>query len=203
MWILPKEGAPRKLAAVDYARPFVTSDGRWLAAAKSPKRGWANPNVVVRFDLQALKEYEVDVPAADNFQPVAWIAARGKFLLYRRRDDPESIGDRTPMGPEEAEYRLLDPESGETAVVRGEFGPFHDQTWRPLQAAGAPGTFWAALPAGGDSTVVGLFDAGAFRFEARGLFPKARFDSMDLWVPEGGKEVLVAVRGDVLVLPLK
>ncbi len=51
---------------------IVTPDGRWLVPAKT-EGNWAVPNVVVRDDLVNGQEIPLDIPAADTFNPVAFV----------------------------------------------------------------------------------------------------------------------------------
>ena len=40
--------------------------------------------------------FNVDLPPADNFDPVAWIEARKRALIYRQRDPDGKAGPEKP-----------------------------------------------------------------------------------------------------------
>jgi hypothetical protein len=199
LWRFPDGREPERLAVGCFADPVMTADARWVVLAKAD-RGWAHPNHVVRFNLETRDEFRVDVPAADNFDPVAFVPARGKVLLFRSKDE-EDWPDKESAGPDAPEFRLLDPASGETEIVRGEFRPWFHQTWRPLQESRTADVVWAAIP-GEDATAVGKYDTRRFVFEALAVFPSVRFGSLSTWVDEDEKAVYAAVMGDLLRLPL-
>ena len=115
-----------------------------VAAKTPPGKMWDVPNGVVRIHLPDKKMFNVDLPPADNFEPVGWVAARKSVLLYRQCDRDGKAGPGRP------EFYLLDPITGATEKVEGEMRPFFDARKYELQPTGRPNEFWAAL----HSTVV-------------------------------------------------
>ena len=121
--------------------------------------------------------FNVDLPPADNFDPVAWIEARKRVLLYRQRDLED-----WKAGPEKPEFYLLDAITGATEKVEGEMRPFFDARKRELQPTGKPNESWAALHRSIvdpklRTTTIGRFDSHNFRFTPVLTFPDVEFDS--------------------------
>ncbi len=136
LWRLVAGREPALLLEGQLAFPIVTADGHWCVVAKTDTN-WADPNYVVRVNLATGKSFRVDVPPADTFNLVAYVSGHSKILLMHVRDQ-ETYHDRKPIGPAQPEYRLLDPATGATDVVQGEFEPLSEQELRPLQPAGHP-----------------------------------------------------------------
>ena len=77
-----------------YANPIVTADGKWVVVAKTDS-DWGGPNYIVRFNLQNGREYRVNVPEAEQLDPIPYLAPHGKVLLRRAKDeDVESRNKR-------------------------------------------------------------------------------------------------------------
>jgi len=195
LWRCRKGKAPIKVASGYYALPVVTPDGRWAVAAKT-NTDWSEPNFVYRIDLASGKEFKVSVPAADTLNPVAFIPSHNKVLLLRARDDK--------VGPNRAEYRLLDPATGATQVVSGRFEPWGQQSYRPLQPSGSPDEVWAAIyNIQKEVTEVGRYNTKSFAFTPLVSFPEINFDSMQMWVDESESRIYVAYNNHLLRLPLQ
>jgi len=195
LWRCRKGKAPIKVASGYYALPVVTPDGRWAVVAKTDT-DWSKPNFIYRVDLESGKEFKVGVPAADTFNPVAFIPSHGKVLLLRARDDG--------AGPDRPEYRLLNPTTGATQVVSGRFEPWEQQTYRPLQPSGASDEVWAAIyNEQKEVTEVGRYNTKSFAFIPRVSFPDINFDSMQMWVDEAEGRIYVAYNNHLLRLPLQ
>jgi hypothetical protein len=195
LWRCRKDKVPVKVASGYYALPVVTPDGRWAVAAKTDT-DWSKPNFVYRIDLASGKEFKVGVPAADTFNPVAFIPSHNKFLLLRTGGDE--------AGANRPEYRLLDPATGATRVVSGRFEPWQQQSYRPLQPSGAPDEVWAAIyNEQKEVTEVGRYNTKSFAFTPRASFPEIKFDSMQMWVDESEGRIYVAYNDHLLRLPLQ
>ena len=176
---------------------MVSPDGKWVVAAKT-KGSWASPNRIVRYDLHNNKEHMLNIPSADNLNPIAYIPSHNKILLERYPDTKE----RDVIV--EHEYYLLNPETGESEIVKGDFRPWEALTYRPLQPAQKKGHGWAALPdRENGGTTIGLYDMKKFAFDPLMSVPYLRFDSMDMWVDEDRRIAYIAINGDLLRMPLK
>lgn len=198
LFLCRKGDAPRELARGTYADPLVTPDGKWVVAAKTDDT-WAVPNYVVMLETGTGKEYRIDVEPADEFRPVAYVRARGKFLLFRCRDESDA-----KAGPAEPEHLLLDPETRKTELVMGEFRPWSHERDRQLQPAGRPDEVWVALSAStkeSERTCVGRYNTRTFTFTPVVTYPDLQFWSGMAWVDEAGGRVYVAYNGHLLSLP--
>ena len=145
---------------------------------------------------------QVDLPPADNFDPIVWIEAHKQMLLYQQRDSRDGSG-----GTAYPEFYLLDVATGTHRKVEGEFRPFFDAKKQELQPTGKPNEFWAALHASivnprVDSTTVGRFDSYNFRFEPVVEFPGVMFDSSSVFVDEHAGLIYVNLNGDLLSIAL-
>jgi hypothetical protein len=180
-----------------YANPLVTPDGKWVVAARTDSN-WGAPNYVVRFNLQTRREYRVALPPADQFDSVAYLPAHNKVLLRRARDD-----DNKSDGLVEPEFYLLDPATGRTRKVTGEFAPLLQEGRRSLQPAGKPFEFWAAIPdREKNQTRVGRYNSRDFSFQTKLDVSQLTFDSFLMWVDEEEMKILVVYEGQLLRLPL-
>ena len=89
--------------------------------------------------------FPIDLPVADNFDTLGFVAARGKFLVSRFRDWDDGRKDSPRVGPEKPELHLVDPATGTVEPVAGEFWfPVYDRCFRPLQASSTDSQVWAA-----------------------------------------------------------
>ncbi|HKQ77803.1 MAG TPA: HEAT repeat domain-containing protein [Blastocatellia bacterium] len=195
LWRCRKGKDPIKIVSGYYGAPVVTPDGRWAVVAKTDT-DWSKPNFVYRVDLTSGKEFKVGVPAADVFNPVAFIASHSRVLLLRTKDDN--------VGPDRPEYRLLDPATGASQVVSGRFEPVEQQTYRPLQPSGARDEVWAAIyNEQKEVTEVGRYNRKSFTFTPRVSFPEINFNSMEMWIDESEGRIYVAYNNHLLRLPLQ
>jgi hypothetical protein len=203
LWISSESGEPELLAGGVFAQVVICRGGEWIIAAKTPPgKMWDVPNGVVRIHLPDKKIFNVDLPLADNFDPIAWIDARKCVLLYRQRDRED-----WKAGPEKAEFYLLDSAAGNTRKVDGEVRPFLDARRHELQPTGKPHEFWAALHSSIvdprlHTTTIGRFDSYNFRFAPALTFRDVEFDSGHFFVDQGSKIIWVNVNGDLLRLSL-
>jgi hypothetical protein len=101
------------------------------------------------------------------------------------------------------DYLLLDPMTGKSRRVTGEFRPLEQQSYRALQSDGK-GRFWAAIPEKKEGAVMtrfGLYDARQFTFTPLLELPEIEFDSMNLWVDGPAGRLYVAYHGHLLRIP--
>jgi hypothetical protein len=98
---------------------------------------------------------------------------------------------------------LLDPATGATEPVKGEFRPLQQQTYRPLQSVAGSTEYWAAIPDEKQNrTQIGFYDAKRFAFKPLMNLPEIKFDSMKMWVDETANQVYVTYNGHLLRAPL-
>jgi len=203
LWISGKGGEPELLARGVFGQTVICPGGQWIVAAKTPSgKMWDVPNGIVRIHLADKKMFNVDLPPADNFDPVSWIEARSRVLLYRQRDLED-----WKAGPEKPEFYLLEPITGATEKLEGEMRPFFDARRRELRPTGKPNEFWAALHRSIIDpklrmTTIGRFDTDNFRFTPALAFPDVEFDSSSFFVDQPNHLVWIAVNGDLLRLAL-
>jgi hypothetical protein len=184
-----------------YANPLVTPDGKWAVAAKTDS-DWGQPNYVVRLNLQTGCEERVHLPPADQFEPVAYIAAHGQILLRRAKDE-DGNGSKA-NGPETPEFYLLDAATGHVRSVTGVFTPLQQEGRRALQSTGKPAEVWAAIPdRANNQTRVGRYNSSDFSFQPLLVVPHITFNSMAMWVDESAAKLYVIYEGHLLRLPLR
>ena len=180
-----------------YKDPIVTPDGRWVVVAKGSD-DWYDPNYIVRFDLRTGREFRVNLELADDFSPVAFIPPHGKVLLRRAQD-----GSKTSVGPERPEYYLLDPASGDTRLVSGDFEPLNQRGQRFFQPTEKPHEYWVALPDDDkNQTRLGRYNLKDFTFKTVTTIPHIAFDSMSMWVDEKQQKIYLVYKDQLLRLPL-
>jgi hypothetical protein len=216
---------PVKFKDGNYDAPVVSGDGNWVVVSKVSAT-WGEPRSLVRVNLQTGKEFPVNLPPADIFKSIAFIAAQNKVLIYRAKSDnyynyrrnpnadedeenevKPSIAvnrdDKNPS-PQTPEYYLLDAATGATQPAKGEFRPLEDATYRPLQAASAPDEFWAALyDKKAKETAVGRYNTKTFTFQPVATLPQIKLDSMNIWVDEKESKIYFVYEGHLLSAPLQ
>lgn len=203
LWLSRKSGEPQLVARGVFAQAVICPGGEWIVIAKTAAgKMWDVPNGVVRIHLPDEKMFNVDLPPADNFDPITWIDARKRVLLYRQRDR-----DDWKAGPEKPEFYLLHPETGATQKVEGEMRPFFDARRSELQPTGKPKEYWAALHRSIidpklRATTIGRFDSDNFRFTPVLTFPDVEFDSSSFLVDQPNHLIWIVVNGDLLRLAL-
>jgi hypothetical protein len=186
----------------DYLNPVVTPDGKWAVATKR-QEDWSQPRHLIRRNLQTGKEFRVKLAPADDFSPIAFVALHNKVLL-RRAKAPVDRPGRVVTGPDEPEYYLLDPATGATQLVTGEFYPLREEGSRFLQPTGRPHEFWAAIPDDEkNETEVGRYNLKEFSFKPVLTVPRIIFGSMSMWVDEGHDKLYIVYEKQLLKLPLK
>jgi hypothetical protein len=113
--------------------------------------------------------------------PANPLSSRGRVLVkrYRFEDGDKIIGPATP------EYWLADPVTGTAEIVKGEFAPFEEYTFRKLQPAQGPGAYWAAIPdRNANQTTIGIYDEENFSLQPVMTVPDVLFDSRHIWVDQ-------------------
>lgn len=209
----------------NYDLPIVTPDGKWVVASKVADN-WQEPKTIVRVNLQTGKEFPVNLPPADALNPLTFVAAQNRVLVYRAKgnkyygyrtenEDEESEeqvrpdvrvatdkDDKNPS-PNTPEFYLLDAATGAVQPVKGEFRPLQELTYRPLQPTAAPDEFWAAIYDNKTKeTAVGRYSTKTFSFQAVAKLPDIKLNSMDIWVAEKEAKIYFVYEGHVLTVPL-
>jgi hypothetical protein len=219
--------APVLFKEGNYDLPIVTPDGKWVVASKV-EDNWQEPKNLVRINLQTGKEFPVNLPPADAFNPLVFLPAHNKVLVYRAKgnryygyrteesEDEESEEPARPSlliagrnsnnnnpSPQTPEFYLLDAATGAVQPVKGEFRPLQELTYRPLQATNAPDEFWAAVyDKKTKETAVGRYNTKTFAFQTLVKLPEIKLSSMDIWVDEKEAKVYFVYEGHVLTAPL-
>jgi hypothetical protein len=192
LWRYGRSHVPINLAGDDYKNPIVTPDGKWVVSEKFIEREKHNLTICVRISVATGREYEIPLPEIEGFEPIGFVPANGKIVIVFKRKSSDV-----------KEYRLLDPATGLSEKIKGEFKPLTQQTYRSLQPTGRPNEFWAAIDSEKDwSTEVGRYDIKRFVFTPVSRFPKISFDSMQMLVDEAAGKIYVAYNGHLLRLPL-
>lgn len=203
LWISSPKGEPELLAPGVFGDAVACPGGDWVVVAKTPLgKMWNVPNGIVRIHLPDKRVLDVDLPPADNFDPVAWIEARKRVLLYQQRDPQD-----WKAGPEEPEFYLLDPVTGGHEKVDGEMRPFFDAGKHELQPTGNPNEFWTVIHSSVvdpklHTTTIGKFDSYNFRFTPLLDFPDIEFESSSIFVDKKSALIWINVNGDLLRLSL-
>ena len=186
----------------DYLNPLATPDGKWLVAEKR-EDDWSEPHFLVRRNLQTGREFRIRLKPADEVSPIAFVPLHNKVLVIRgtyERINSKRVASR----PIEIEYYLLDPATGATQLVSGEFDPLYEKGARFLQPTGQPNEFWAAIPyEGNKQTEVGRYNLKDFSFKPVLVVPQINFDSRSMWVDESHDKLYVVYENQLIRLPLK
>jgi hypothetical protein len=195
-------GATTVLKEGMYANPVLTPDGKWIIAAKSDNNFYI-PNYVVRINMINGSESRINIAPADDFFPVAYLPAQNKVLLYRGKDKENREVKNNPS-PEVPEYYLFDQATGAVQLVKGEFRPLEEQTFRGLQPTITPNVFWAAIyDEKLKTTQIGYYNAIDFTFKAVMQLPEIGLDSMRMWVDEKEAKIYFVYSGHLLAVPLQ
>jgi hypothetical protein len=188
-------GSFTRIHAGYYDKPVITPNGRWVVVTKYDEEGGVMP---LRVNLLTNREFKIVMPEYPLVEAVAFVPAINKFVLFAGsyyEEEYEQEAERP------GEYFLLDAETGVVQPAKGEISPLIRQTFRPLQAAGAPDEFWAAIPDNrGNETQVGIYNAKTLTFKPLMNIPQIKFDSMSMWIDAG--KVYFVYEGHLLSLPL-
>ena len=217
---------PQMIKKGSYESPIVTGDGKWVIATKA--ESWSEPRNAVRINIQTGREFKINLPPADVFKPIAFIASQNKVLLYRAKgrnfynsranqdvdEEDEATAEVKPSvattkddknpSPQTPEYYLLDAATGATQPVKGEFRPLEQTDYRPLQpTAASPDEFWAAIyDKKAKETAIGRYNTKTFTFQTIAKLPQIMLDSMSIWVDEKEAKVYFVYEGHVLSAPM-
>lgn len=187
-----------------YSNPIVTRDGKWVVLRKEDGEdaGENQKPYIVRLNLQTGREFRVNLTTTDDLVPVVFLPSLGKVLV--RRDKPESAppGSNKSKEPDKRDYFLLDPATGATRQVTGNFAPLAQVGDRFLQPTEKPDEYWAAI-SNDEKTVIGRYSVKDFSFKPITTVPQLAFESMAMWVDGSQKKVYVVYKGQLLRLPLQ
>ncbi|UCC31638.1 MAG: hypothetical protein JSU86_05040 [Phycisphaerales bacterium] len=202
LWLCGPENRIELVSTGHYRRPVASPDGRWVVAGKHDD--WRGPGQVVRVGVASGMEHIVPAAPADQAFPVAYLLSHLKMLVVSERYPFNPHSARTSVGPDEPIYYLLDVATGICEQVSGEFRPLRDLTYRPLQSAGTPHEFWAAVyDKSSDKTAIGRYDTKSFSFQPLTSVPTLRFSSMNMWVDEPRRKAFIVYNGHLLVARLE
>jgi hypothetical protein len=219
LWRCRKGKQPERICDKTFARPVVTPDGKWAVAPRDDE-GWAQKRPIIRVNLATGKQLPIDVGPARDAEAVCYLPSHGKMLIsltvgersldgndpviQAEKEIAAEIGAAVAAGGGDlTEYRLLDPATGKTEIVHGQFAPLEQLTYRPLQPNRNADETWAAIPdADGAGTRIGRYDLKRFAFHCLLSLPKAQFTSMQMWVDETEPAAYVVMNGDLLRIPL-
>ncbi len=201
-------GRSTKIKEDIYNKPLVTPNGRWVIVTKVSD-GY-EPGLV-RINLLTGKEFKIDLPKYFRNEAVAYIPSLNKVLLFGGNYEYDGEGEDYE-GAEEAEnpetgkgnHYLLDADTGVLLnVSASEVRPLKQQTYRALQPAGTPDTFWAAIPdEDKKQTQFGTYNAKTLQFKNLLTIPQIQFGSMNTWVDEKEGKLYFVYEGHLLRLPL-
>jgi len=184
----------------NYSKPIATADGKWVVVSKRDG-SWSKPSYIVRFNVRTGREFRVNLEPVDEFTPIAFIPPQGKVLLRRAKN--VYLSRKEAVGPDRPEHYLLDPSTGDTRLVTGEFSPLYEKGKRFLQPTEQPNEFWAAIPdENKKQTQVGRYNVKDFTFKSLLTVPHICFKSLSMWVDERQKKLYVVYEGQLLRLPL-
>jgi hypothetical protein len=183
-------GAFTKIRSGYYANPLVTANGRWAIVTKYDDE---MRSALFRVNLLTNREFKIAVPEETMLEPVAFVAALNKVLLYAGAYYEEK-SDR------EGTFYLLDAETGAFQETKGEVRPLLHQDYRPLQPAAGADEFWAAIPTAENETQFGVYNAKTLSFKPLLKIPQISFYSAEMWVDAG--KIYFVYEGHLLSLPL-
>jgi len=190
-----------------YSDAIVTPNGQWAVAySYSEEKG----QMIVRVNLISGREFPIEGQEYFAYTPMAYVTTLNRVLLVQQNehedegyDDEAELDDAVGEDPGSDQLLLVDPLTGSTQPVSGEFRPLAQQTYRPLQKTLKPNEFWAAIPdIDKNETIVGIYETKTFGFRAILRVPKMTFNSMNMWVDEPEKTIYFVYRGHLLRMPL-
>jgi hypothetical protein len=147
------------------------------------------------------REFRVNLEPADEFTPIAFVVTQNKVLLRRAKN--RYVPAKQGIGPDRPEHHLVDPATGDTRLVTGEFTPLYQKGKRFLQPTEQPNEFWAAIPdENKKQTQVGRYNVKDFTFRSQLTVPQISFTTLSMWVDERQKKLYVVYEGQLLRLPL-
>ena len=203
-------GKPTRLRQGWYSDPVIMPNGQWVVVYTYDDE--AGPKLV-RVNLVNGREFPIELPEYMAYLPTAYVSTLNKVLAVQQNEhDGEEgyegegeaeIDDTVGDDPGPSEMLLIDPLTGATQPVSGEFRPLTQQTYRPLQKTAKLNEYWAAIPdVEKNETIVGVYDTKTFGFKTLLRVPKMTFNSMNMWVDEAERQVYFVYRGHLLRMPL-
>ncbi len=189
---------PTLIKAGWYYRLTGSADGKWIVASKADET-FVEPSSAVRINLQNGKEYKINLPPADKFYPITRIPSRNKILLYRAKNENSRF--KNNLSPKTPEYYLLDAATGATQIVKGEFRPLEEKTFRPLKSTDNSNEFWAAIyNEKTKATEIGRYETITFSFKPILQIPEISLSSKEILVDEKAGKVYFVYQGHLLAL---
>ena len=190
-----------------YSHPVVTRDGKWVIVLKNDNEEDDKTSYIVRLNLQTGRELRVNpvnLATKEELAPLVYLPSLGKVLVGPAAEVYERPSERTPTKADGPQYFLLDPSTGVTRAVSGDFTPLNAVNDRFLQTTEKPEEFWAAIPDEKKiQTQIGRYNVKDFSFKPVMVVPQLVFDSMSMWVDAGPQKVYVVYKGQLLRLPLQ
>ena len=194
LWQFERKHDPKLVFEGQYFSPVLSADGRW-AVLSACKDSWAEPNFVIRVNIETGASDRLPIVEADRVEPLAWIEGRGA-LIKRYREERVA---RDPVGPDTPEYWLADPATDKAEIVQGEFAPFEEYAARPLETSKIKGHAWVAIWRAKEvKTEIGLYDKERFIFRPVMDVPDLRFESSQMWIDEDGHQAYIVYGGQLL-----
>jgi len=195
------DGMVRVSKEGEYEDPIVSADGKWIIADKRENES-DTVSTIVRINLETLKEYPVNIPSAYVLDLFAMLPFPGKVLVRRAKRDWPGAVDK--IGPASPEFYLLDPSTGKTELVDGEFQPLMIREDGRLQSTGQQDEIWAAIPdETNHETKVGRYNFKTFSFKTTMVIPHIVFNGLNMVVDETEGKIYVVYQGHLLRLPLQ
>jgi hypothetical protein len=182
--------------ALLYERKCIMPDGKWVVAAKVK----AGIYQLVRISQETRREYRIKSPYILSVTDITPVPSQYKALAKI-----ETLRGKRGW---QTEYRLIDPLTGASEKVTGEFRPLKIETplsfathRTPLQPTGRPNEFWAAIARKDEmGTEIGRYDAAKLIFKP---IIKLPLSFNEIWMDEAEGKIYVVYGGDLLRLPLK
>jgi len=166
----------------------------WIFAGERDPKG-SSASRLVRINSETGEKKKIFLGGSPYAVPVAYVRAHEGVLAYRP--------PKCSSGPE---YYLVDPESGRSRAVAGEFRPLLEAAvsgWRDLQPTKRRNEFWAARPPKDlCGTEIGRYLTEDFTFEPVLRIPLSCVGSLEFWADEEEESIYVAVNGALVLIRL-
>jgi len=165
---------------------IVIPSTNWVVCSRAEK-GWANPNDIVKIDLETFQEYTLNLSPSDTLYPIVYINNR---LLIAREKEQYSF-----------EYFLYDIQAYTFESVKGDFGELDSNLReRFMQPSPNQNEYYSTTRGGG--TTIGTFNFNSFRFKKIAYFDGLHFDSADMWINEQHNVLYLVINHDLLEISL-
>lgn len=191
-------GRTTELGTGFYSDAVISGNGRWVVLVKFDYM--TDQRLIVRINLQTNRESIVKIEAKNRIiVPVAFVDSANKVLINAGNER-----DYRNKKMKNGSYLLLDPETGVSKAIEGEFRPIIDQTYRKLQKTTVADEAWAAISDDkSKKTRIGTYNLKTFAFKPVLDVPQISFDSMEMWVDEALNKVYIVYNSQLLAIPLK